>query len=286
VRSMDSISDDEFSELLDSWASRWEKAFEACLGAEAAYVSHAAGKSKSIQESFELAAARRDMEARHNSLIADAIQEFHHAQAVAHVAHTAESTRRNAVEAAIHSSDRVVQGVFDGAEQKRLERERRRKEAKQAREAAFQAKYTAEGSASQNKSENQRRTSAPPRFTRVPGENGRSNSKSSGGSNFHFEGFKDLDFAWRTFEARLASGDTDIRFSDIPWPDSLPTVSGVTASDSMEECKKKLRAAVLRWHPDKWGLVLQRVVEADRSSVMTRLQGVTRRILDEKRRFL
>lgn len=81
------------------------------------------------------------------------------------------------------------------------------------------------------------------------------------------------------------SNDQQLSFVDIPWPLGLPTVSGAVAGDTGADRKRKLRAALLRWHPDKWASILGRVKEADQALVAERVQEVTRRIIAEKEHF-
>jgi len=97
-----------------------------------------------------------------------------------------------------------------------------------------------------------------------------------------FPSFQDFVLAWGAFEQKLQGTSPALRCSDIPWPDSLPSVSGTTSSDKPADAKKKLRTALLRWHPDKWAPILERVVEADRSEVLARVKQVTQRLLEEK----
>jgi len=71
--------------------------------------------------------------------------------------------------------------------------------------------------------------------------------------------------------------------ADIPWPNEKFAVSGIVAGDAKPERKKKLRAAMLRWHPDKWAPVMSAVRQSERQAVLRKVQEVTRRILDERR---
>ena len=74
----------------------------------------------------------------------------------------------------------------------------------------------------------------------------------------------------------------ELKGADIPW---LPaaSVSGCTVSMDEAERKKRLRSALLRWHPDKFGRILGRVRAADRAAVLEAVGAVTKRILHEKR---
>lgn len=96
-----------------------------------------------------------------------------------------------------------------------------------------------------------------------------------------FACYSDFDVAWRTFAAQV-SRKQPLHYADIPWPTCLPSVSGVEPKDNAAERKKKLRAALVRWHPDKWGSIFDLVHDCDKASVMERVKEVTRRILEEK----
>eukprot|EP00438_Fugacium_kawagutii_P017381 Skav208043 [mRNA] locus=scaffold2536:48864:52092:- [translate_table: standard] len=101
-----------------------------------------------------------------------------------------------------------------------------------------------------------------------------------------FQSFAEFSFAWGAFEERLSATGTQsatILVSDIPWPDGLASVSGTTSSDTAAEAKRKLRTALLRWHPDKWAPILEHVAEADRAEVIARVKLVTQRLLDERK---
>merc|ERR1711862_33004 len=94
-----------------------------------------------------------------------------------------------------------------------------------------------------------------------------------------FNSFSEFDACWLQFEARVKSGAQSLRHADVPWPTSLPTVSGVSADESPDVQKQKLRAALVRWHPDKWGNLLESIQEGDRKQVVEKVKEVTRRII-------
>lgn len=105
-----------------------------------------------------------------------------------------------------------------------------------------------------------------------------------------FASFADFGKAWSSFEQKLQTAASSqkspwLRCADIPWPTSLPAVSGASAGDDPAEKKKKLRSALMRWHPDKWAPILEQVVESERAQVMDQVKHVTQRILEEKKRF-
>lgn len=107
-----------------------------------------------------------------------------------------------------------------------------------------------------------------------------------------FNSFADFSAAWSAFEKRLSDRLSGTAFarsaafavSDIPWPDGIESVSGTISSDTAAEAKKKLRTALLRWHPDKWAPILEHVAEADRAEVIARVKLVTQKLLEEKQR--
>jgi len=97
-----------------------------------------------------------------------------------------------------------------------------------------------------------------------------------------FANFGAYQEAWKSFETSAMASSQSLRYADVPWPSESFAVSGIDASDGASERKKKLRSALLRWHPDKWGPLLERVVEADKPRVMEQVKEITRRILTEK----
>ena len=65
--------------------------------------------------------------------------------------------------------------------------------------------------------------------------------------------------------------------SAIPWPEFTDQqrypISGVLESDSASTVREKIRAALRRWHPDKWGT---------RTDLKEKLTELTRALLIEK----
>lgn len=101
-----------------------------------------------------------------------------------------------------------------------------------------------------------------------------------------FSSFAEFDAYWARFEQRVsAAGTKDIRITDIPWPTTLLTISGVSTSDALDVRKRKLKAALVRWHPDKWGKLMDLIHESDRTKVVEKVKEVTRRIIEEKKRY-
>jgi len=108
--------------------------------------------------------------------------------------------------------------------------------------------------------------------------------KPSEGNNVAtFASFAAFEEAWSKFEAKVKVGGV-LSFTDIPWPLALPSVAGVVVGDSAAERKKKLRSALLRWHPDKWAPILDLVREGDKGRVMESVKTMTLRILAERDR--
>ena len=57
-------------------------------------------------------------------------------------------------------------------------------------------------------------------------------------------------------------------------------VSGSVETDSEATAREKIRAALRRWHPDKWAARI-----AEDANLAPKLVAVTRRLLDEKARI-
>lgn len=104
-------------------------------------------------------------------------------------------------------------------------------------------------------------------------------------SRTRFANFDAYEEAWSKFEKSSVGDTSELSLQDIPWPLDLETISGIESGDSSADCKRKLRAALLRWHPDKWGLILSRIRENDKDEVTDLVQKVTRRILEEKAQY-
>lgn len=99
-----------------------------------------------------------------------------------------------------------------------------------------------------------------------------------------FSSYSDFDAAWSRFEGQVSSGQA-LRYTDVPWPTSLPSISGACGTHDAAERKRKLRTALVRWHPDKWGVIFGLIHEDDKQIVMEKVKDVTRRIIEEKRVF-
>lgn len=104
--------------------------------------------------------------------------------------------------------------------------------------------------------------------------------------------------AWKAYERRWSAiagddGSSRLRFKSIPWPTTVPprNVAEITPaavakfifspahSEGMSR-KERIRNALRRWHPDRFGRVLSRVDERDKGAV-ERGVGVVARCLNE-----
>jgi hypothetical protein len=83
---------------------------------------------------------------------------------------------------------------------------------------------------------------------------------------------------WEELEAKLA-GSGELCFVDVPWPLPGRPVLELAAGNN---AKKVLRAALLRWHPDKFQKILARIAPAGKAEAVAKVQEVTRRIIAEK----
>jgi hypothetical protein len=103
--------------------------------------------------------------------------------------------------------------------------------------------------------------------------------------------------AWKTYERRwatIASGaGGQLKFKSIPWPTTVqPRNAGEITPDTIAKFifspvhsegmsrKERIKSALRRWHPDRFGRVLSRVDEKDKGAV-ERGVGIIARCLNE-----
>ena len=91
----------------------------------------------------------------------------------------------------------------------------------------------------------------------------------------------------------IASESGQLKFKSVPWPTTVPprNVAEITPatvarfifspahSQGMSR-KERIRSALRRWHPDRFGRVLNRVVEKDKAAV-ERGVGIVVRCLND-----
>merc|ERR1712098_30069 len=99
-----------------------------------------------------------------------------------------------------------------------------------------------------------------------------------------FASWAEYDAAFQKFDGAL-SGMKTVHFKDIPWPEFTDSSTSILGVGDPSARKKRLRQALLRWHPDKWAGVLERIASSDRALVGTKLGEVTNAILEEKARI-
>mmetsp|Transcript_17317 Transcript_17317/g.30373 ORF Transcript_17317/g.30373 Transcript_17317/m.30373 type:complete len:304 (-) Transcript_17317:267-1178(-) len=284
--------DDYDDDLWDAFATCWEAEFERISKAEEERLSKvneqvkilANRNSEAYRSVVETAVKQGDEHAHRASARAAAIDDRYHKQAVDQVKDDAELRRIEVTKSALQGSDDLYQDILEGRAARKEEREAKRKEERRARQAEMEARRkqrNAQGEAPKADAK------PPPRFTRKPGE-GAAASQASKAPAAPLAGAtkeKGASTGWDDFEQRLVQGGS-LQLADVPWPEEAPaTVSGVAESDSAEQRKLKLRKAVLRWHPDKWGPALPRFSEADQPVLLERVKAITRRILEERQRF-
>ncbi|KAI0081289.1 hypothetical protein K474DRAFT_1419727 [Panus rudis PR-1116 ss-1] len=89
--------------------------------------------------------------------------------------------------------------------------------------------------------------------------------------------------AWRAYEKRwseLSNATNALTFDDIPWPVFAPpkrnedispgriTMFLLSPNHSKDQSRKeRIKLALRRWHPDRFGRVLNRAVEQDRAKI-------------------
>jgi hypothetical protein len=102
--------------------------------------------------------------------------------------------------------------------------------------------------------------------------------------------------AWKAYESRWAIVTCDgsqLRFKSIPWPTTAPprNVAEITpaaiakfifspAHSEGISRKERIRSALRRWHPDRFGRILSRVDEKDKEAV-ERGVGIVARCLND-----
>lgn len=288
---------DDLADLWDTFTRRWEQEFQRFSETEDAHVRKLSEQvqqlvlkeAKAYGAAVEAAMADSDETAHHISYVTGKVVEAEQLRAVKEVQYSAEEARRAVACDALRAADDLGREAADRASQGRREAEARRREARLAREAASEARRLQRQQSADAGTGEPRRTSSaspPPRFTRVPGAGAAAPPKAPSRpvGPRSFGSFAEYDAAWSAFGAEIRKGGC-ISFADVPWPVGLPAVSGVSADDNLRERRQKLKAAVLRWHPDKWSPVLARVREEERAAVMEKVQEVTRKILDERKQY-
>jgi len=102
--------------------------------------------------------------------------------------------------------------------------------------------------------------------------------------------------AWRTYERRwtaIASEGGQLKFKSVPWPTTVPprNVAEITPaavarfifssahSQGMSR-RERIKSALRRWHPDRFGRMLSRVTEKDKAAV-ERGVGIVARCLND-----
>ena len=102
--------------------------------------------------------------------------------------------------------------------------------------------------------------------------------------------------AWKAYERRwtaIAGGGGQLKFKTIPWPTTVaPRNVGEITPDAVTKFilspahsegmsrKERIKSALRRWHPDRFGRVLSRVEEKDKGAV-ERGVGIVARCLNE-----
>mmetsp|Transcript_148031 Transcript_148031/g.258170 ORF Transcript_148031/g.258170 Transcript_148031/m.258170 type:complete len:333 (+) Transcript_148031:33-1031(+) len=306
------FEDERLADDWDAWAARWESEFQRMdnLEEKRRAASEVRARSEVLREAgraqLEAAAAKmRKME--------DALEDVRREQQKAELRADAARARKEVASAAQDSCDDLVAQISANAARRRREAdEKLKKKREAAREAEWkkfhEGQYVPKGNpgAARPPSGASNRTGSasakPPggasdragsasnrAGSASRGSGSRASSQSRASSKPRaptlFTSFAEFDAAWAAFEKQVAAGVQGLRFLDVPWPVSLPTVSGVEPRENLDARKRKLRAALVRWHPDKWSKVLDCIHEADRGQVVERVKEVTRRIIDEKKLY-
>lgn len=315
--------DDDLTDAWESFANKWEQEFRRFREAEETQLLNlaeaaeklAAASAQAYVASVEATVIDGDVKAHQNSRVAGHLLDREHSHKFEEMAAQNKQGIKSITSEAMRDADDMVKHIMEEAERKNQERAARLREEKRKRDAELAARQKARqeaakkdvgvgfnngdcasgqsaGTGDGDRSGNGRPSaSPPPRFTRKPGEHSSASAPTKLGKHTaaqEITTYGAFDAAWRTFEQLLRPGclpQGGLGLADIPWPTVLPTVSGIEATDGPKERKQKLRTAVLRWHPDKWAPVLGHIRAAEQKEVLDRVAAVTRRILEERKRF-
>lgn len=299
------LADEHLADDWDAWAARWETEFQRLDGLEERRRKVASERARSdvLRE-----AGRAQLEAASAAMrkMEDELEDVRRAQQKEQLREDAAQARKEVASAALQDSDDIVRQISENAARRRREADARMKKNREAARAAEWKKYHEGQYAPKTNAGKPPPGNAPNRGNsfhgRPDGGSGSRASSAGAGSagsrassvpraaskprpSTNFMSFEDFDAAWAAFEKQVAAGAKDLRLADVPWPTTLPTVSGVESKESLDVRKRKLRAALVRWHPDKWGKLMECIHEADRGQVVERVKEVTRRIITEKKMY-
>jgi hypothetical protein len=275
------------ADVWDSWSSRWECEFSRLNGLQEEWKKRGAERicleAKREAEFVHLAhAAAIAREAE------EELEELRREQARQQLSENSKQARNQIVADAFASADDLVNQITENASKRRLANEERRRKENQA----FRERQRKRFSEPPKQPPPKNFSDAAPGMPRFAPRRPRSSSLSKEGGPpsarpppARFDSFTEFDTYWARFEQRISGGARDLHLIDVPWPTSLTTVSGVTACETLAERKRKLRAALVRWHPDKWSKILECIHENDRAKVVEKIKEVTRRIIEEKKRY-
>jgi len=102
----------------------------------------------------------------------------------------------------------------------------------------------------------------------------------------------EYDSTYQRFETIVLpkAKDATLSLSILPLPPTQPALVSMTildsSSSSYDERKRKIRLALLRWHPDKATSFAHKFVPQDRDLLVSTSAEITRRILIEKKQLL
>jgi hypothetical protein len=286
------LNDENLADVWDSWSSHWEREFSRLNGLEEQWKKQGAERIQR-EVTREVQYAHLEEAAKMARETEEEMEEMRREKARQQLKDDAAQARKQSMASAMESSDDIVRQISEKNAQRRKENEARRKKEldalKEAQQKRRDAKYDTPKQPPPRASADA--PSAPGMPRHAPRRPRSSSLSKEGGPPSarpppaRFNSFPEFDAYWNRFEQRVHSGGRDLHFTDVPWPISLVTVSGVHSGESLQERKKKLRAALVRWHPDKWSKLLDAIHECDRAKVVEKVKEVTRRIIEEKKRY-
>ena len=94
-----------------------------------------------------------------------------------------------------------------------------------------------------------------------------------------FDSFAAFDAAYVEWEAHASSMQT-LRLAEVPFPPRRDP-AGLSGGDTSQH-KALLRKALLRWHPDKWMALAEKIPKEEHGELGRRLSTITQALVEQK----
>eukprot|EP00899_Mesostigma_viride_P015942 jgi/Mesvir1/24349/Mv11026-RA.1 len=95
-------------------------------------------------------------------------------------------------------------------------------------------------------------------------------------AKFRWEEYSSFEKRWNAF---LANPPAEVTYANVPWPVSVNNPMSITGREELSVVLDRIKASLLRWHPDKFQQRFGRLVVADeRKRIMRRVGDVFMKI--------